>query len=350
MLKAALIGAGAIAREHLAALSDMPNVEIGGVCDLSPSIAEMMAERYRARKWYTDFQQMLDEVQPDLVHVTTPPTSHFSLVRSCLERGLNVLCEKPITVEYREFVELKQMASASGLLLVENQNLRCHSSIRRILELVSTGELGEVVDAQVQVFLDIGGPGSRFADRDLVHPCISMRGGAIADFLTHLAYLACLFAGTPLAVRSVWTKRVAESILPADEFRAQLKGERATASVAFSANARPNGFWVRVIGTRMQAEANLFEPPRLIVRRARAGATPLTPFMDGLAESRAVLDTTVRALVRKLAGTSRYDGLPLFISRTYAALEHREAAPVSLEEIDVVARLVAAFTDPELTQ
>lgn len=349
-LKAALIGTGAIAREHLVALTELPRVEIAGVCDVSAALAQMTAERFGVRRWYTDHLRMLDEVQPDLVHVTTPATTHFSLTRSCLERGFNVLSEKPITVEHQEFVELRALATASRLLLVEDQNLRCHSSIRRILELAASGELGDVVDAQVQVFLDIGAAGSRFADPNLVHPCLGLRGGAIADFLTHLAYLTFLFAGAPVTVRSVWSKRVADSVLPADEFRAQVKGERATASVSFSANGRPNGFWVRVSGTRMQAETNIFEPPRLILRRARGRATPITALLDGLGESRAVLGSTIRAFGRKLAGTSSYDGLPQFIARTYAALADGQQAPVSLEEIDVVSRLVAAFTAPESVQ
>jgi predicted dehydrogenase len=346
--RAALIGTGAIAREHLAALAEMPNVEIAGVCDLSAAIARMTAERFGARRWYTDHRRMIEEVQPDLVHVTTPPTSHFALTRWCLENGFNVLCEKPITVEYREFTELRRIAAASGRLLVENQNLRCHSSIRRILELVAAGEFGEIVDVQVQLYLGIGGAGSRFVDPNRPHPALGMRGGPIADFLTHMAYLAVLFSGAPLGVRSSWTKRVPDGALPVDEFRALVKGERATASISFSANARPDGFWVRVIGTRMQAETNLYEPPRLILRRAKSGSTPLTPLVEGLKEARAVASATVRAFGRKLAGTSRYDGLPYFISSTYASLERGAPPPVSLEEIDVVAKLVAAFTEPEL--
>lgn len=345
--KAALIGTGAIAREHLAALADMPDVEIGGVCDLSAAIARMTAERFGVRRWYTDYRRMIEEVHPDLVHVTTPPTSHFALTRWCLENGFNVLCEKPITLEYRELIELRRIAAASGRLLVENQNLRCHSSIRRILELVAAGEFGEIVDAQVQVFLSIGAAGSRFVDPNRLHPSLGMRGGPIADFLTHIAYLAYLFSGMPLRVRSSWTKRIPDGALPVDEFRALVKGERATAAVSFSANARPNGFWVRVVGTQMQAETNLYEPPRLILRRAKSGSTPLTPLMDGLGEARALASATVRAFGRKLAGTSKYDGLPLFISSTYAALETGGPPPVSLDEIDVVAKLVAAFTEPE---
>lgn len=347
-LKAALIGTGAIAREHLAALSEMPNAAIVGVCDLSPARAQAAAERFRVPRWYTDHRRMLAEIRSDVVHVTTPPTSHFPIARDCLTAGFNVLCEKPITVELEEFHELQGLATRKGLMLMENQNLRFHSSTRRILELVRSGELGEVADVQVQVFLNVNAPDSRYVDPHAPHPCLGMRGGAIADFLTHIAYLAYLFAGKPLAVRTAWSKRAAVSPLPADEFRALIKGERAMASVAFSANVQPNGFWLRVAGSRLHVEANLFEPPRLTIRRLRPGVAPVMSMVDGLAESRAMLRGAIGGLWRKLAGTASYDGLPELISRMYLALEKKEAPPAPLEEIEAVARMVADFTRPEL--
>src|SRR5258706_6133681 len=76
-LRAALIGTGAIAREHLAALATLPGVEVGGVCDLSPARAEATAERFGLERWYTDHRRMLADVAHALVHITTPPTSHF---------------------------------------------------------------------------------------------------------------------------------------------------------------------------------------------------------------------------------------------------------------------------------
>lgn len=346
-LKAALIGTGAIAREHLGVLSEMRNVEVAGVCDISAARAEATAERFRVARWYTDYRKMLGDVRPDLVHITTPPTSHHAIALECLGAGLNVLCEKPITVEYAEFLELKDIAKRGGLMLMENQNLRFHSSVLRIRELVDSGELGEVADVQVQVHLDVGAPGSRFADANAPHPCLSMRGGAIADFLTHIGYLAYVFAGRPHEIRSAWEKRKANSVLPVDEFRALMKCERSLASVGFSANAQPGGCWIRVAGTRMHAEANLFEPPRLTLRRVRGGAPPLATLVDGLAESRAVFRGATAGLWRKLGGTSSYDGLPILISKTYGALENKGTPPVPLEEVDDVARMVAAFTDPE---
>jgi predicted dehydrogenase len=347
-LRAALIGTGAIAREHLAALSKLPNVEVAGVCDLSAARAESMAERFEVRRWYTDHRRMLSEASPDLVHITTPPTSHFQLARDCLSSGFNVLCEKPITVEYAEFRELRQLAANRGRMLLENQNYRFNSTILTLRELVDSGELGEIADVQVQVFLDIGAPGSRFVDPNAPHPCLGMRGGAIADFLTHIAYLVYLFAGTSRVLRTAWSKRVRDSLLPVDEFRALLEGDRSMASVAFSANAQPNGFWVRVIGTKVHAETNLFEPPRLTLRRVRKGARPVMTFVDGVIESRDLFTAVVRGLWRKLGGVSIYDGLSSLVRQTYAALEEGGEAPVPIQEIDDVARLVEDFTRPEL--
>ena len=94
-MKAALIGAGQIARQHLACLKTLPGVELTAICDLSPATAEAAAERYGVRAWFTDHRAMLQKVQPDVVHVTTPPISHFRLAMDSFDAGANVIVEKP---------------------------------------------------------------------------------------------------------------------------------------------------------------------------------------------------------------------------------------------------------------
>jgi predicted dehydrogenase len=343
-LTSVVIGCGTIAREHLAALAKLENVEVAAVCDLSPARAEATAERFGISKWSSDYQQLLCDLRPDLVHITTPPSAHFSIAKSCLVAGLNVLCEKPITITYDDFRALKQLAIENRLVLMENHNFRFHSSIRRINDLISAGILGDILDVQVSLSLNILARGSPYIDQNASHFGLALRGGVIGDFLTHIAYLSYLFTGPIVDLRTIWTKRTVDSPLPADEFRGFIKGTRATASVVFSGNAQPNGFWVRVAGTRLHAEANLFEPRRLTLRRFRHGEPALMSLVDGIIESRDVLRGTVAGFWRKLGGVSRYDGLPELIGRTYRALENKQLQPVPLEEIDEVARLVDHFT------
>jgi predicted dehydrogenase len=348
ILRGAVIGCGAIAREHLAAVAMLNNVEIAAVCDLSAARAQATAERFGVGCWYTNCQQLIDDVRPDLVHITSSPASHFEIALTCLSNGLNVLCEKPITVKYEEFRHLMQLALDQKCFLMENQNFRFHSGIQRIQHLINSDALGEVLDAQICLSLKLYGSRSPYTDLNQPHSSSLLRGGVIGDFLPHLAYLAYMFIGSIRDLRTTWIKQIAGSPLAFDEFRCLIHGERATAYVSFSGNSQPDGFWVRVAGTRAHVETNLFEPPRFTMRRLRAGEPALMRFLDGVAEGCDVMTGTMGAFWRKLAGTSSYDGLPELIARTYRALEKNEPQPLSLKEIDIVAHLVDRFTALEL--
>jgi predicted dehydrogenase len=344
-LTGVLIGCGGIAREHLAAVAKLSHVKIAAVCDLSAARAEATAERFDIAKWYSNYERLLAEVDPDLVHITTPPSSHFSIAKHCLAAGLNVFCEKPITTNYQDFEVLKNLAAGNRCLLLENHNLRFHSSIRRICELVLSGSFGDVLDVQISLSTNIVASESPFVDRNAPHYSLALRGGAVGDFLTHIAYLTYMFSGSAINMRTTWAKRLKDSPLPADEFRAFIKGERATAYVAFNGVARPYGFWIRVTGTQMHAEANLYEPPRLTFRKLRGGELAISTLIDGIAESRDVLRGSVAGFWRKLGGTSAYDGLSELIARTYFAIGTHGTPPITLVEIDEVARMVDRFTD-----
>jgi predicted dehydrogenase len=339
-LKGVLIGCGAIAREHLSVLAELDNVEIVAVCDISTARAEAAAERFGIARWYTSHRDLLGDLQPDLVHITTPPASHFPIAKDFLSAGLNVFCEKPMTIQYSDFCTLKQLARDKGSMLMENQQNRFHSSVRRIEELIRSGELGDILEVQICLSLNITSADSTYVDRNAPHFGLTLSGGVIGDFLPHIAYLVYMFTGKIIDVHTAWSKHKNDSPLPADEFRGMVRGERTTAYVSFSGNAQPDGFLVRVIGTRMRVEANLYEPPRLIVKRSRSGEPALGTLIDGISESRQVLVGSIAGFLRKLGGTSSYDGLKEMISRTYRTIELQEPQPISLDEMDEVARLV----------
>jgi hypothetical protein len=157
-----------------------------------------------------------------------------------------------------------------------------------------------------------------------------------------------MFTGSVIDLRTIWTRRKGSSPLLADEFRGIIKGECATAYTSFSGSGQPDGFLVRVTGTKGQVEANLFEPPRLILRRVRSGEPAVMRLVDGISEAGSVFRGSVAGFWRKLAGTSSYDGVAELIKQTYAALETGAAPPVSLNEIDDTVRLVDRFTAGEV--
>ena len=90
-LNGVLIGCGGIARRHLAALADLPHVNIAAVCDLSAARAEATAERFKVPKWYSNYDQMLAEVDPSLVHITTPAIVAFPYSQSLSYCGTKCL-------------------------------------------------------------------------------------------------------------------------------------------------------------------------------------------------------------------------------------------------------------------
>src|SRR4051794_26650433 len=204
MIKAALIGTGQIARQHLSCLRALPDVEVAGVCDVSPAMAESTAERFGIPAWYTDHRRLLDEIRPDVVHVTTPASSHFPLAMAALDADAHVFVEKPATVTFAELETLLGHASNRGKVLVEDYNYLFNDATRKILGLIASGEVGEVIHVEVLICLDILGKGSPFVDLNAPHPCLGMAGGAIADFLTHLASLANSFVGPHHSVHTVW--------------------------------------------------------------------------------------------------------------------------------------------------
>ena len=343
-MKAALIGAGQIARQHLACLKVLPGVELAAICDLSPATAEAAAERYGIQAWFTDHRTMLEKARPDVVHVTPPPTSHFRLAMDSFEAGAHVIVEKPATSTFRELETLVRCAQGAGRHLIEDYNYVFNRAPQEILRRIESGEFGDVTHVEVLICLDIRGP-SGFADPNSPHPALTLAGGAIADFLPHLASLAHRFVGPHRTAQVVWTKRK-PSLLPFDEFRAVVEAERGTAALGFSSGSQPDAFWLRVYGERMQATANLFET-RLTFDGPRNVPKPLRPFFSGLDEGKTIRRAALATLLRKFKGPGAYEGLWELLARTYRALADGSTLPITGIDVLEVNRTVEALKPKE---
>ena len=102
MLKVAIVGCGKIADAHAAQIQRIEGCEIVGVCDREPLMARQLYERFPVKRYFTDLAELVSEARPDVVHITTPPESHFDIARFCLEQGCHVYVEKPFTLDAEE--------------------------------------------------------------------------------------------------------------------------------------------------------------------------------------------------------------------------------------------------------
>src|SRR2546427_6503095 len=98
----ALVGCGKVADQHIAEIQKLGTAEVVAVCDRELLMAEQLASRYGVYRYYSDFNRLLGEVKPDVVHVTTPPQAHASLAIQALDAGCHIFVEKPLALDREE--------------------------------------------------------------------------------------------------------------------------------------------------------------------------------------------------------------------------------------------------------
>lgn len=351
-LRAAVIGAGAISLEHLPFLRDSDRAELVGICDLSPVSARIAARRFEATAGYTDVVEMLEASSPHVVHVLTPPHTHASLVRMCLDAGAHVICEKPMSPTGAEARELLGRAEELGLHLVENHNYRFNDEILAVRRLIDGGELGTVAEVEVRMALPIRGEESRFADENVPNPIHDMPAGVIHDFITHFAYLMNTLSGEPAwhHISALWNNHGGGDLFTFDDLDALLVGDVDGSPVhghlRFSCRTSPDLFSVTVRGSEGQATTDLFHP-HLEVLAARPGGPQLTPIVNHLVNGTKLAGAGLRNFGQKLLQHGPYHGLTRLLDETYAALQHGLEPPVTPQEIQDAADLVDALLASE---
>jgi predicted dehydrogenase len=352
-LRAAVVGAGAISLEHLPFLQSSERAELVGVCDLSPVSARISARRFGAAQGYTDVAQMLVEAAPQVVHVLTPPHTHASLVRMCLEAGANVVCEKPITPTAAEAGELLDLARRQGVHLIENHNYRFNDEILELRRLIDDGSLGEVSEVEIRMALPIRGEGSRFADENVPNPIHQMPAGVIHDFLTHFAYLVNTLSAAESwdRIGAAWSNHGGGELFRFDDLDAILIGRSATGPVhgrlRFSCRTAPDLFGVTVRGSKGQAATDLFHP-HLELLVDRPGGPQLTPIVNHVINGTKLARSGLRNFGQKLLQHGPYHGLTRLLDETYAALQAGETPPVTAADILRAAELVDALVAEEV--
>jgi predicted dehydrogenase len=257
-LRVAIVGCGKIADAHAAQIRRIKGCDLVGVCDREELMARQLAERFEARRSFDDLSELLDEAKPEVVHVTTPPRSHFAIARQCLEHGCHVYVEKPFTLDAREAEELIGLAERRRLRLTVGHDAQFSQAARRMRSLIGEGYLGDtIVHMESYYGYDLGD--ATYARAFLAengHWVRELPGGLLQNVISHgIARVAeHLSSEHPRVIAhgfvSPLLRRLGgEDVL--DELRVIIVDERGTtAYFTFSSQMRPALHQFRVFGSR----------------------------------------------------------------------------------------------------
>ncbi|MHB1293981.1 MAG: Gfo/Idh/MocA family protein [Anaerolineae bacterium] len=179
-LRIAIIGCGGIAHAHATAYRACPDLcELVAGSDVSAAAVQKLADAFGLTA-YTDTSAMLDAVKPDAVSICTPPAWHLPMARLAAERGIAILCEKPLARNLAEAEELVALVHATGVTFMNALCHRFHGPINQLRGLIADGTLGEPVYWRNRFAFRFEG----VQDRWFVNPEVA-GGGVLLDTAVH---------------------------------------------------------------------------------------------------------------------------------------------------------------------
>lgn len=142
-LKVAVIGCGDISVMHFDSIAAFSDVELVSVCDIVEERAVSASKKYGG-KVYTDYLEMLENEQLDAVHICLPHYLHVPVSIEAFKRGINVLCEKPMSIAYEDAVLAVETAEKYGIQYGVIFQCRYNAPSLLVKQRIEDGKLGNV--------------------------------------------------------------------------------------------------------------------------------------------------------------------------------------------------------------
>lgn len=195
-VRVGVIGVGKMGLSHLSIARALQNVDLVGIVDATDYLLDVL-HKYTGVTTFSSLEKLLDQARPDAVIIATPTGSHAELVRSALERGVHVFCEKPLTLSADESVELARLADARGLVAQVGYHNRFIATFQEVKRLLDAGAIGRVRHVLAEAYgpVVLKPKGSTWRSRR------NTGGGCLYDYAAHPLDLVHWYLGDPLTVR-----------------------------------------------------------------------------------------------------------------------------------------------------
>lgn len=152
--KVAVIASGFTGQQHIEAIRRIPGNEVVALVDTNAEILAAKASALGVEKTYTDYKQMIEQIQPDVIHNCTPNGLHYEINKYAMERGIHVYCEKPLAITVEQGEELVCIAREKNVAAGVNFNYRNNAMIQEMRERVVNGSVGRIFHVTGQYVQD----------------------------------------------------------------------------------------------------------------------------------------------------------------------------------------------------
>lgn len=348
MLKAAIVGCGKIADQHVQAIARVKDARVIALCDREILMARQLGERSGVVECFSDLVEMLKSTSPDVVHITTPPQGHFSLAKECLEAGCHVYLEKPFTVTAQEAESLIRLADARNLKITAGHNYQFTIEMLEMRRLMAQGFLGGTpIHLESHFSYDLGdasyvGPilGNRThwvrqLPGQLLHNVISHGIARLSEFLDDDLVEIVARGNQSSKLKSLGGDEVL------DELRVLIRDKGGTtAFFFFSTQVKPGINQFRICGPQNSLLVDLGSGS-LIRSENRSDKSYLTYFAPPLRQAKQHLQNAGRNFGRVLNQKLYQDfGMKELVERFYSTIRQGHPLPIPYREIILTARIM----------
>ena len=194
-LRVAIIGTGMISGAHMRPYSQMDDVEMVALADISSDALETRSTEFGVSNCFTDYNEMLRKVKPDAVSVCTPNGVHAASTIAALRAGAHVIVEKPMAMNAREAKAMIDASKKHRRKLIIGFQQRYEPKAQFIKSAVEAGQLGNVLFSRVQALRRRGIPNwGVFGQKEL------QGGGPMIDIGVHVLEVTHFVMGSPRPV------------------------------------------------------------------------------------------------------------------------------------------------------
>ncbi len=269
-----LVGTGGIGKRTVGDLRRCEGVEITAIASRHQESADAFAAEHGIPHAFGDYGDLCASAEVDAIYIGTPHNTHFAYARRALLAGKHVLCEKPLTMAADDAAELGRIAAAQGVFLMEAMWMKFTPGMRRAMEAVESGTIGEPRFLQAGLGFPVPADGPRrYWDPEL-------GGGALYDLgIYAITFAQMVFGGTPESVSATGSMRE-DGVDPHEAYLLHFAGG-GTAQLVNSLTffAPPQG-WVGGTKGTVVVHEPLWSPRTL---KIATGTPPAPPTVEELA-------------------------------------------------------------------